>query len=427
MSTSLIAPWLSDSRWPTAPIRFVARLGSGHTPSRNVPEYWEDCKVPWITLADVWQLRTGRVDVITDTKEKVSSLGLANSSAVRHPAGTVILSRTASVGFSAIMGTAMATSQDFATWTCGPDLDPRFLLHSLRAMAPDLKRVATGSTHKTIYMPDIEQLRVPLPSIEEQRRIADFLDTQTARIDRMMNLQQAALDRVAERDAAALDLGIDALYEQVGFLPLRRFVVGVDQGASPQCDAVSAGEDEWGVLKVSALRPGHFEPSANKRLPDDMVPDRRSQVREGDLLITRANTPQLVGSTAVVPHVRGKLLLSDKIFRVRLVQDMDAHYVAAVARGSRVRAACAAASNGASQSMANLRFEEIKDWPIPRASPAQQRAFVQQMERSREAVGQIRTKIDRQLALLAERRQSLITAAVTGQLAVTTAGRAAVV
>lgn len=156
-----------------------------------------------------------------------------------------------------------------------------------------------------------------------------------------------------------------------------------------------------------------------------MVPDRRSEVREGDLLITRANTPQLVGSTAVVPRVRGKLLLSDKIFRVRLAPDMDAHYVAAVARGSRVRAACAAASNGASQSMANLRFEEIKDWPIPRASPAQQRAFVQQMERSREAVGQIRTKIDRQLALLSERRQSLITAAVTGQLDVTTAGRAA--
>ncbi|GAB3802878.1 hypothetical protein [Micromonospora zhanjiangensis] len=53
----------------------------------------------------------------------------------------------------------MATSQDFATWTCGEKLDRRYLLHALRAMAPDLRRVAAGSTHKTIYMPDIEAHR----------------------------------------------------------------------------------------------------------------------------------------------------------------------------------------------------------------------------------------------------------------------------
>src|SRR5439155_8508766 len=111
-----IAPWLSGSRWPTVPIRYVARLGTGHTPSRQHPEYWEDCTIPWVTLADVGQLRDGTVDVITSTTENISPLGIANSSAVRHPAGTVILSRTASVGFSTILGVDMATSQDFATW-----------------------------------------------------------------------------------------------------------------------------------------------------------------------------------------------------------------------------------------------------------------------------------------------------------------------
>ncbi|MGV9593721.1 restriction endonuclease subunit S [Streptomyces tendae] len=208
MTESRLAPWLSASRWPTAPIRLVARLGSGHTPSRSRSEYWENCTVPWITLADVWQLRDGRTTVISETKEMVSPLGLANSAAVKHPAGTVILSRTASVGFSAIMGRNMATSQDFATWTCGPNLEPRYLLHALRGMAPDLKRVATGSTHKTIYMPDIEQLRVPLPPLEHQRCIADFLDAETARIDHLIYKFDRQRTLIREREKAALPLAV---------------------------------------------------------------------------------------------------------------------------------------------------------------------------------------------------------------------------
>jgi len=70
----------------------------------------------------------------------ISTLGLANSAAEVHPPGpgTVVLSRTASVGYSAVMGVGMATSQDFATWTCGPLMDPYYLLWSLPKRASAL-------------------------------------------------------------------------------------------------------------------------------------------------------------------------------------------------------------------------------------------------------------------------------------------------
>jgi type I restriction enzyme S subunit len=74
------------------------------------------------------------------------------------------------------MGTDMATSQDFATWTCGPELDQHFLLYCLRAMRKDLlERLAMGSTHQTIYMPDIKSITIPLPSIQQQRQIVAAL------------------------------------------------------------------------------------------------------------------------------------------------------------------------------------------------------------------------------------------------------------
>src|SRR4051794_25786187 len=102
-------PWADDlpSDWPVAKISLVAELGSGHTPSRSKPEYWDDCTIPWVTTGEVAQVRDDRREVITETREKISELGLANSAARLRPPGTVVLSRTASAGFSAIMGCAM--------------------------------------------------------------------------------------------------------------------------------------------------------------------------------------------------------------------------------------------------------------------------------------------------------------------------------
>ena len=162
-------PWLGDvpMHWQVRRLKHLARLESGHTPSRAVAEYWENCTIPWVSLADVGRLRSGTVDTIEDTVEKISELGLANSSARLLPSGTVILSRTASVGYSAILGKPMATTQDFANWICGPGLRARYLLHALRAMTPEFRRLTMGSTHQTIYMPDIAQFVVAHPPLDE--------------------------------------------------------------------------------------------------------------------------------------------------------------------------------------------------------------------------------------------------------------------
>ncbi|WNO74894.1 restriction endonuclease subunit S [Streptomyces sp. AM8-1-1] len=302
-------------------------------------------------------------------------------------------------------------------------INPSYLRHVLasRVTQETINMLKGGMGVPHLFQWDINRLPIPLPPEEEQHRIADFLDAETGRVERMISLQHRIARLLEEREAAQLDIAIDEQSARSGVLPLRRFLWGVDQGTSPQCDAVPAGEDEWGVLKVSCLRPGEFLAHENKRLPTSEPPIRRSEVHEGDLLITRANTPQLVGSTAVVPKVRGKLLLPDKIFRVRLRNGLDPEYVATVARGTRIRSLCSATANGASQSMANIRFDEVKAWPIPVADLSEQRDFAEKIACSREQVNALRSTITRQIDLLAERRQALITAAVTGQIDVSTA------
>lgn len=154
-------------------------------------------------------MRSDRVELITETRERISPIGLANSSAELCPPGTVVLCRTASAGYSAIMGTEMATSQDFVTWVCGPRLRPRYLLLCLRAMRPDLLgRLAMGSTHKTIYMPDIESIRIPLPPIDEQDAIVEDVYRRLVPIDRAVDAIERQVALLKEHRQALITAAV---------------------------------------------------------------------------------------------------------------------------------------------------------------------------------------------------------------------------
>lgn len=212
--------WLGEvpAHWHVMPIRLAAKLESGHTPSRSRPEYWEDCYIPWMTLADVWQIRRGKADYIYETKETVSDLGLANSSARLLPKGTVVLSRTASVGFSAIMGVDMATTQDFANWVCGEKLIPEFLLFVFRSMEGEFRRLMMGSTHNTIYMPDIQAFRFVLPSLEEQEQIIKHCRRLAAEFDELIDEAQHAIDLLKERRSALISAAVTGQIDVRGLI-----------------------------------------------------------------------------------------------------------------------------------------------------------------------------------------------------------------
>jgi type I restriction enzyme, S subunit len=213
--------WLGEvpAHWLVVPIRKVAKLESGHTPSRSRPEWWQDCTIPWFSLADVWQIREAKRDYVFETKEMVSELGLANSSARLLPAYTVMLSRTASVGFSAIMGVPMATTQDFANWVCGSRLKPEFLLQVLRAMSGEFRRLMMGSTHNTIYMPDIQSLTMVLPPLDEQEAIVQHVKLLAGRYDELTREAEAAIELLHERRAALISAAVTGKIDVRGLAP----------------------------------------------------------------------------------------------------------------------------------------------------------------------------------------------------------------
>jgi type I restriction enzyme S subunit len=171
----------------------AARLESGHTPSRKRPEWWGG-NVPWIALPDIRALDG---TTVVATSETTNELGLANSSARLLPEGTVVLSRTASVGFVAVMGKPMATSQDFVNWVPGPQLRPWYLAYALIAAREYLRGLASGAVHKTIYMPTLKSLHIRLPSLDDQDRMLGRIQSAHSFVEDTRNsidAESAALD-----------------------------------------------------------------------------------------------------------------------------------------------------------------------------------------------------------------------------------------
>lgn len=162
---------LLPSDWHVLLLDSVAQRGTGHTPDKKRPEYWGG-SIKWVSLQDTQRLdRRG----ICETAETITALGLANSAAVLHPRGTVILSRDAGVGKSAVLSEHMAVSQHFVAWRCGPSLNSQYLYYWLQFRKREFERIAMGNTIKTIGMPYFEALTLPVPPLREQETIAKAL------------------------------------------------------------------------------------------------------------------------------------------------------------------------------------------------------------------------------------------------------------
>ena len=200
--------WLGDvpAHWRVEKMKWVARMESGHTPDKKIPEYWENCEIPWISLNDTGFLKDN--DYISETAFQVNHLGIANSSARLLPLGTVVFSRDATIGRCAITTRPMAVSQHFIAWICDEMILPEFLLLRLRSMTQELDRLTTGATLKTIGMPDVRTLVTPVPPVSEQVEIVAAVRAETARIDSLIDQAERAIALLQERRTALISAAV---------------------------------------------------------------------------------------------------------------------------------------------------------------------------------------------------------------------------
>jgi type I restriction enzyme S subunit len=166
----------------------------------------------------------------------------------------------------------------------------------------------------------VDDLLIPLPPLDEQRRIATILDAS----DALRAKRRAALDKLDTlAQAIFLEEFGDPIVNPKGWssVPFSEILLRIDSGNSPICLDRPAEGDEWGILKLGAITWCEFDPKQNKALPPDRSPDHALEVKPGDLLFSRKNTSELVAACALVRQTPPRLLLPDLIFRLYLRSD----------------------------------------------------------------------------------------------------------
>lgn len=201
--------WLGyvPEHWSVSRIKFFSKIDSGHTPSRQVERYWIDCDIPWVSLNDSKTLKI--VDYIDDTSHKINSLGMANSSAHLLPEKTVIFTRDASIGLSAIMSKPMAVSQHLIAWICMEyKLNPEFLLLIFYAMENEFERYTFGATIKTIGMDDVKSLSAAFPPLAEQDKLIKWAFDKISILQASIVKAERGVELLKERRSALISAAV---------------------------------------------------------------------------------------------------------------------------------------------------------------------------------------------------------------------------
>lgn len=245
----------------------------------------------------------------------------------------------------------------------------------------------------------IGQQRLPLPPPDEQETIADYLDAETARIDNLIHEKNELIGLLKESQASAFAATIlrianattgvkckrfawlDTLPANWRIVKVKHLTQSVDQGISPQCESHPPDDGQWGVLKVGCVNTGDFNPMESKALPSDIEPIEKITLTKGDVLISRANTKNLVGRAAMADKDYPRLMLSDKHYRLRLDKDecLPQYLVFVLTHGA-VRVRIEERATGASASMLNIDRRTIMDLDVPLPPVAVQDAIIREVD-----------------------------------------------
>ena len=266
----------------------------------------------------------------------------------------MLLSFKLSIGKVAIANVPLYTNEAIAALPIRDPgaLLPEFLAHALQYLnlADGANRAAMGAV---LNKAKLSQLQIPLPSLDEQRRIAAILDLADALVVKRRKVLEF-LDDLGQ--SVFLAMFGDRVIDEPNWprTELNEVVRNIDSGSSPVCEPRPAEGDEWGVLKLGAVSYGSFNPVENKAFLGDISKLRRVEVRHGDLLFSRKNTKELVGAAAIAYNPPPRLLLPDLVFRLNLDRNrVTAEYLAALFSGPK-RAQVVSLASGSAASMSNI-------------------------------------------------------------------------
>ncbi|EDN81878.1 restriction endonuclease subunit S [Bifidobacterium adolescentis] len=355
----------------------LGKTQSGGTPSSKHPEFFNG-SIPWIGTTALNGKFLGKNDAV----KLITEEAVAKSATKIVPEKSIMVGIRVGVGKVAINAVPMCTSQDIvsivgideASW------NKEYISLALQYKAPLLAAQAQGATIAGITSKTLKAIEIPAIPINEQNRVVDILRKLENQVG-FVRKQLCGLDALVKSRFVEI-FGDFACYETK---PLIKCVDCIEAGKSPKCLAFSRKMAEPGVLKLSAISSGVYCENENKALPRSVSLTIDKVVHANDILLSRKNTPELVGRSVLVKHTDGNIMFPDIIFRMHPLPPINAMYLSYLLAGPLLHSIQSLA-HGSAKSMSNIPKSELAKLsiPIPALNLQNEFAnFVSQVDKSR--------------------------------------------
>lgn len=425
-------PWLGEipSHWETWKITHAIDLiGSGTTPKSDNSAFY-DGETLWVTTSEL------RESIITNTKQKVSKEALSTYSALKvYPKNSVAIAMYgATIGRLGILGTEATFNQACCVFSESDILHHRFLYYWLWHRRPILISLSNGGGQPNLSQDDLKKLKLPLPPIEEQAQIANFLDHELGKIDALIDKQQLLLDKLAEQRSAVITQAVtkglnpnaemkDSGVTWLGSVPSHWQISRLKNSILSAQNGVWGSETEGDENDIYCLRVADFNrlqlniQEGDLTLRNILPKDYASRgLSCGDLLLEKSGggDKQPVGCV-VLNTFNGKAVCSNFVARVKLAENMDSRYWTyfhSVLYSARVNTRSIKQSTGIQNLDATLYFNELACYP----SIDEQVQIADFLDQETQKIDQMTNTVNRTIERLKEYRSTLITQAVTGKI-----------
>lgn len=287
--------------WFDYTIEAICDVIGGGTPDRANIEFWGG-DIPWISPTEIVKLKSR---YIGKTKECITSSGLNGSSAKLHPAGTVLMTSRASIGFAAINTIPMATNQGFQSFRCKKFISNEYLYQLIQSKQNELARLAAGSTFLEISSANVKKLKITIPPLPEQQKIAtiltsvdDVIEKTEAQINKLQDLKKGMMQELLTKGVGTNGVPHTEFKDSpVGRIPKGWEVEGIYDSCNEVFLGLTAKVDyveKGGVPLVRAtdISRGSLSFSKAKFISEEQHKSltKYRQAKRGDVLISKSGS-----------------------------------------------------------------------------------------------------------------------------------------
>lgn len=272
-----------------------------------------------------------------------------------------------------------------------------------------------NDTHKRYWISVYAKKKFLLPPLVEQKAIISKIEELFSDLDKGIDDLKKAKDQLVLYRQAVLS----SSFPKKDKIEISKLVKKLSQGWSPKCiNANSNDNSQWAVIKTSAIQSGKFVEYENKILPNNLEPREQHEIKEGDILITRAGPRVRVGICCLVRKTRPKLINCDKVYRIELNRDLvDAEYFEYALNSPEILRKIEMMKTGSSDSGLNLTQNIFLKLQIPFTSDKnEQHKIIQEIESRLSVCDKVEQSISESLEKAKVLRQSILKKAFEGKL-----------